>query len=105
MAFEELQSDDDGERETLAALVHGAGFGVLDAGCAELMKHQLQSIALDHKPHTFRYGNGTSDQSIKKVQLPDVHQGAADEYATTCCPGRSAFADLEEIPEEFGGSD
>ena len=80
--IEEPQSADEEEGETLAALVHGAGFGdgligarTLERHEAELNKHQLEVTTLDHKPHTFRYGNGTSDQSIKRVQLPVFIKG------------------------------
>eukprot|EP00438_Fugacium_kawagutii_P020699 Skav229155 [mRNA] locus=scaffold2275:264912:272030:- [translate_table: standard] len=72
------------ETESFVALVHQAGHGVVDTGCgrglvgeATLKKHQeamkrfdLEVEELPSRPHVFRYGNGTSDTSIRRVQIP-----------------------------------
>lgn len=71
------------ETETTVALVHEAGRGLVDSRCGQglvgevtlrrheaLAKFDLTIKDLPHRPHSFRYGNGTADTSIRTVQMP-----------------------------------
>ena len=89
LAQEELlrtpeDSTESEEDETLVALVHSPGHGVVDTGCgrgligedtlkrheAVLAEYDLAVKELPHKPHAFRYGNGAADRSFRTVQIP-----------------------------------
>ena len=77
-------SEESEEEESLVALVHSPGHGVVDTGCgrgligedtlkrheAVLAEYNLKVKELPHKPHAFRYGNGASDKSFRTVQIP-----------------------------------
>ena len=86
MILEET-SDDEAESQTdevACNLVHAAGYGVVDTGCGRglvgeetLVRHQreLERFGkeikeLPAKMHTFRYGNGSADQTARRVELP-----------------------------------
>ena len=85
---EEPPSEDEAE-ESACGLIHPAGFGVVDTGCGrgvvgsetlrrheiELNKHGLMVEELESRPHVFRYGNGSSDTSHRRVQLPVFIRG------------------------------
>ena len=98
--WEEPDSDDDAE-ETTVALVHEAGFGVVDTGCgrgivgentlakhqAKLEKHGWSIEDLPHHQHTFRYGNGAIDVSIRRVQVPIFIRGIQMKMRLHVVPG------------------
>ena len=98
---EETESESEEPAETLAVLVHGTGFGVLDTGCGrglvgeetlqrhetELRRHGLEITELEDVPHTFRYGNGSADKSIKRVQLPVFIKGRRMSMRVHVVPG------------------
>ena len=76
--------DEAKEDEVVCNLVHAAGYGVVDTGCGRglvgeetLLRHQkelerfgMQIKELPAKMHTFRYGNGSADQTSRRVELP-----------------------------------
>lgn len=84
--FQEPSSDEEEQSpsESQCALVHDAGFGIIDTGCGRgivgektLQRHLelLQGYGytcteLKPKAHTFRYGNGSCDQTSRRVELP-----------------------------------
>ena len=86
MILEETSDDEDESRtdEVACNLVHAAGYGVVDTGCGRglvgeqtLLRHQQelekfgrQVKELPAKMHTFRYGNGSADQTARRVELP-----------------------------------
>ena len=86
MVLEETSDDEDETKtdEVACNLVHAAGFGVVDTGCGRgligeetLARHQqeLDKIGkkikeLPAKMHTFRYGNGSADQTARRIELP-----------------------------------
>ena len=82
-------SDDEGEdesqpQESMCALVHEPGYGILDTGCGRglvgantlerhikmLSKHGMNIKELPDKMHTFRYGNGSADKTSRRIELP-----------------------------------
>eukprot|EP00435_Cladocopium_sp_Y103_P072195 s58_g39.t1 len=79
---DEDQEPAEGGSNTL--LVHDAGYGIVDTGCgrglvgaltlerhAALLKAKGYDVTeLPPKVHTFRYGNGSSDQTGRRVELP-----------------------------------
>ena len=97
----EAESEDEDDGETLAALVHDAGYGVVDTGCGRglvgeetlarhqeaLRQHGLEVEELTHVAHTFKYGNGSSDKSIKRVQLPVFIKGRKMSMRVHVVPG------------------
>ena len=86
MVLEEASDDEDESKtdEVVCNLVHAAGYGVVDTGCGRglvgedtLLRHQQelkkfgkQIKELPAKMHTFRYGNGSADQTSRRVELP-----------------------------------
>ena len=86
--FQEPESEEEDENdvnaETVCALVHDAGFGVVDTGCGrglvgqntldrhveKMSEHGIQIVELPPKMHTFKYGNGSIDRSGRRVELP-----------------------------------
>lgn len=86
MILEETSDDEDESKtdEVACNLVHAAGYGVVDTGCGRglvgedtLLRHQQelkkfgkQIKELPAKMHTFRYGNGSADQTARRVELP-----------------------------------
>ena len=72
------------EGETVVALVHAAGHGVVDTGCGRglvgertlqrhekvLNEHGYEIKEMLHQPHKFRYGNSAVDVSHRTVQIP-----------------------------------
>ncbi|CAK9010135.1 unnamed protein product, partial [Durusdinium trenchii] len=72
------------EGETVVALVHAAGHGVVDTGCGRglvgertlqrhekvLNEHGYEIKEMLHQPHKFRYGNSAVDVSRRTVQIP-----------------------------------
>lgn len=86
--FKEPNTSDDEEasepQESMCALVHDPGFGILDTGCGRglvgektlarhvtlLKEHGLAIKELPEKMHTFRYGNGSADRTGRRVELP-----------------------------------
>ncbi|CAK9013225.1 unnamed protein product [Durusdinium trenchii] len=70
--------------ETVVALVHAAGHGVVDTGCGRglvgektlqrhekvLNEHGYEIKEMLHQPHKFRYGNSAVDVSHRTVQIP-----------------------------------
>ncbi|CAE8643680.1 unnamed protein product, partial [Polarella glacialis] len=77
-------ADFDEDDEVDCNLTHAIGNGVVDTGCGRglvgktvLVRHLLnlkemglKATWLDPKPITFKYGNGSSDVSVGRVQLP-----------------------------------
>lgn len=71
-------------QESNCALIHAAGFGILDTGCgrglvgantldrhvAKLKQHGYDIVELPEKMHTFRYGNGSADRTGRRVEVP-----------------------------------
>ena len=94
-------SDQEDDAETTCALVHEAGYGVVDTGCgrgiigentlekhvAELKRHGKRCEDIEAKPHTFRYGNGSSDISTRKVQFPVFMSGKELRMRVYVVPG------------------
>ena len=94
-------SDFEDEEETSCALVHEAGYGVVDTGCGrgiigentlekhlvELKKHGGRCEEIEARPHTFRYGNGSSDVSKRKVQFPVYLNGKELRMRVYVVPG------------------
>ena len=86
MILEETSDDEDKSKtdEVACNLVHAAGYGVVDTGCGRglvgeetLLRHQeklekfgKQIKELPAKLHTFRYGNGSADQTARRIELP-----------------------------------
>ena len=86
LILEETSDDEDETKQDEVAcnLVHAAGYGVVDTGCGRglvgedtLLRHQqeLRKLGkeikeLPAKMHTFRYGNGSADQTARRVELP-----------------------------------
>ena len=86
LVLEETSEDEDESKtdEVVCNLVHAAGYGVVDTGCGRglvgeetLLRHQRelekfgkQIKELPAKAHTFRYGNGSADQTSRRVELP-----------------------------------
>ena len=86
MVLEETSDDEDETKtdEVACNLVHAAGFGVVDTGCGRglvgeetLARHQQELNKLGKKikelpakMHTFRYGNGSADQTARRIELP-----------------------------------
>ena len=80
----EEEDENDVNNETVCALVHDAGFGVVDTGCGrglvgqntldrhvrKMKEHDLQLVELPPKMHMFKYGNGSIDRSGRRVELP-----------------------------------
>eukprot|EP00913_Durusdinium_trenchii_P018077 g16986.t1 len=80
--------DEDGDesqpQESHCALVHEAGYGILDTGCGrgligantldrhvKLLNAKGYDITeLPEKMHTFRYGNGSADKTGRRVEIP-----------------------------------
>ena len=101
LAMEEAESSAE-EEESVVALVHEAGFGVVDTGCGRgivgeetLAKHQvrlrqhgLEIQELEARPHTFRYGNGSSDVSTRRVQIPVIIRGKRMQMRAHVVPGK-----------------
>eukprot|EP00913_Durusdinium_trenchii_P028931 g27126.t1 len=70
--------------ETIVALVHAAGHGVVDTRCGRglvgektlqrhekvLNEHGYEIKEMLHQPHKFRYGNSAVDVSHRTVQIP-----------------------------------
>ena len=89
-SFREPGSSEDNEvaesrpQESMCALVHAAGFGILDTGCGrglvgaktlerhvdKLRTHGYDITELPEKMHTFRYGNGSADRTGRRVEMP-----------------------------------
>ena len=94
---EEQQTD-----ESVVALVHEAGFGVVDTGCGRgivgeetldkhrgrLLRHGFDIEELAAKPHTFRYGNGSVDVSKRRVQVPVFIRGKRLRMRLHVVPGK-----------------
>ena len=94
-------SDQEDDLETTCALVHEAGYGVVDTGCGkgiigentltrhiqELNKFGKKCENLEARPHTFRYGNGSSDVSTRKVQFPVFLSGKELRMRVHVVPG------------------
>ena len=97
----ESEEEGEGTDESLVALVHQPGLGVVDTGCGRglvgeqtLKRHQeamtkfgLDIEELTSRPHTFRYGNGTSDTSTRRVQIPVYLGGAQLRMRVHVVPG------------------
>ena len=98
----EPESDEEQEGdESIVALVHPAGHGVVDAGCGrglvgaetlkrhqeEMKKFGLEVEELPSRPHVFRYGNGTADTSTRRVQIPVYLGGAQLRMRVHVVPG------------------
>lgn len=59
--------------ESTCGLIHAAGYGIVDTGCGRgLVLHEVghDIRELPEKLHTFRYGNGSSDQTSRRVEVP-----------------------------------
>ena len=104
VAFLEQSSDDevdDEHSESHCALVHDAGFGIVDTGCGRglvgentlqrhvdlLHKHGYDIVELPPKLHTFRYGNGSSDRTSRRVELPAFVGGKEMKVRLHVVPG------------------
>jgi len=99
--FEEPLSDAEVEMESSCHLMHDAGFGVVDTGCGRgvvgeatlgchveaLARHGLQVEELESRPHRFKYGNGESDMSFKRVQIPIFVKGREMRMRLHVVPG------------------
>ena len=94
--------DEDDSDETACHLLHPAGFGVVDTGCGRgivgeetlarhegrLKEHGLFIEELSPKPHLFRYGNGSSDTSTRRVQVPVFIKGRELRMRLHVVPGQ-----------------
>ena len=121
MVLEETSDDEDETKtdEVACNLVHAAGFGVVDTGCGRgligeetLARHQqeLDKIGkkikeLLAKMHTFRYGNGSADQTARRIELPAFVGGKRTSSASACGTWWCASSFEQEIAERIGGKD
>ena len=99
---EDEEGMDDGEEVSECLLTHPAGFGVLDTGCGRgivgevtLRKHEialnktgLRITELKMKPQRFRYGNGSTDEAIRRVQIPCYLRGKLMGMKVYVVPGK-----------------
>lgn len=99
---ESESADEDEENHIYIYLVHQAGRGVVDTGCGrglvgsetlEKHKKKLAEIGetiteLPNQKHVFRYGNGSRDEAVGRVEVPVFIQGKRMTMRLHVVPGQ-----------------
>ena len=102
--------------ETVVALVHAAGHGVVDTGCGRglvgektlqrhekvLNEHGYEIKEMLHQPHKFRYGNSAVDVSHRTVQIPVFLAGVQLWLRVHVVPGDVTSPHLQAVHEVLG---